>query len=123
MRKLILTLTFITLLSCKSNFQEDNYLGFFSNHRRGFKCNLELKKEGEFKLELKDSGFTKSCIGNWKFISKDSIQLTCSEENTTRALSLSYLNNRVQKIKVISKSKVKLNNTVLKRTKKGNIPN
>ena len=119
MKKLIFII-FITILSCKSNFQQDNYFGTFSNYGKDFKYNLELKKEGIFNLEMTDLSSTKRCKGNWKFISNDSIQLTCSEESTTSMLSSAYMVNRVQKIKVLSKRKVKLNNVILKQ---GNVPN
>lgn len=56
------------------------------------------------------------CDGKWKIIDNEFILLECNEvTNPYEMISSTYMNQKVHKLQIINKKKLKYNNMILKR--------
>ena len=74
---------------------------------------LTLAKDSTFILSKKYFEVNSKCKGKWNYKNRDTILLTCDEENLTSQLTSGYMSERKQKLIVINKNKVKIDNTIL----------
>lgn len=123
MKKVILytIIVFLVFLSCRSlNVGSFPITGTFYKQGKSlgfnFEYKLELREDGSFYLEEKLKDANPRCEGRWEIDGKDSILLKCdSVTNLNEMLTNSYMNNREQMLKMLSRNRLEYKNAVLKR--------
>lgn len=77
---------------------------------------LELRHDSTFTFYMMVKDAKPQCDGRWKIINNEFIILECCEvSNPIEVLSSGYMNQRIHKLKIINKNKLKYSNVVLKR--------
>ncbi len=96
-------------MSCQSTkFHKKDFIGMYKCRTNklsyNFDYKLELNADTTFYLQISNQ----SCIGKWKFLSKNEVILKCDNVNTVDALSSSYLSQREYAIKQINSDSLEL---------------
>ncbi|MFT3994124.1 MAG: hypothetical protein QM660_07440 [Dysgonomonas sp.] len=107
--KYILVTILITFMSCQSTkFHKKDFAGKYK-----YKTN-KLSYNFDYKLELNaDTTFyfqisNQSCIGKWRFLSKNEVMLKCDDVDTMDALSSGYLSQREYTMRLLNGDSLEL---------------
>jgi len=113
MKKIALILITMLALSCKT-LQQDN-IGNYTVKRKDYTYSLTLRKDSTFIFIKTYHEYNSKCEGKWNFTTKDSIVLYCNKEDFPAQMTMGYMSEREQRIKVINSKKIKISNIILKK--------
>ncbi|MBF0762528.1 hypothetical protein IR148_15915 [Dysgonomonas mossii] len=107
--KYILVTILITFMSCQSTkFHKKDFVGKYKYKTNklsyNFDYKLELNADTTFYLQISNQ----SCIGKWRFLSKNKVMLKCDDVDTMDALSSGYLSQREYTIKLLNDNNFEL---------------
>lgn len=105
----------IVLASCKTVSFSQNIQGRYYIEGRDYQYSLSLNNDSSFTFTKKYFEGSSTCQGNWHFLSKDTLLLTCDEADLSAKLQSGYMTERERKVIVLNKNKLKIDNVVLKR--------
>jgi len=108
--KTFLIISFLFLISCKSNFALD---GNYKKVGSDFTYTLNLNKDSTFILTQKYFEVNAKCSGKWKVNKNQEVLLECSEVPIIEQLQSGYLSDRKIKLQILKNNKLKLKNVVL----------
>jgi len=91
-----------------------NIIGIYETNGKDFKQELIIKKNNRFAFTENSFECISKCQGIWSYLTKDTIELKCDSDTTLyAALQSCYISERVRKIVVMTKTTIKLKNTIL----------
>jgi hypothetical protein len=103
--------------SCKTHTALKGLHGTYLAKGKDYYYSLILNPDNTFLLKIKYQDAVPECSGNWRYFTKDTLELTCSALNDiAKSLTNGYMTERNHKVGVINKNKLKLDNVVLRKT-------
>lgn len=96
-------------MSCQSTkFHKKDFVGKYKYKTTKFFYNfdykLELNADTTFYLQISNQ----SCIGKWRFLSKNEVMLECDDMDTMNALSSDYLSQRKYTARLLNSDSLEL---------------
>ncbi|WP_045114775.1 hypothetical protein [Microscilla marina] len=125
MKNLIVLLIYIFISSCVATRTTlDDLPGeFFGQTKKSKKYlmviyHLIIKQDGSFIWTQKMPGATPTCEGKWEVVNNKILYLKCNEErDLTTILSSGFMNRRSLNVEILSNSKLKIDDVVLRKKK------
>jgi hypothetical protein len=116
MKKRIITILAVVLfISCKSVHELQSIQGEYYKQGNDYQYDLVLNRDSSFILSQKYFEVNSTCQGKWIYFSKDTLLLQCNPENVSAQLQSGYMSEREKKVIVVSRNKLQLGKTILKR--------
>ncbi|MFM9951993.1 MAG: hypothetical protein ACKV1O_28945 [Saprospiraceae bacterium] len=109
---------FIIFASCRTPSVQHSLHGLYFAKGNDFEYSLTLNRDSTFILKLKYQDAVPECSGKWRYLDKDTLDLSCSALNDiAQSLTNGYMSERNRKVKIINQNKLKLGEVVLKKVK------
>lgn len=118
MKTLLYLLLVGVAASCKTSSVPQSVHGSYYAKGTDYEYRLTLNRDSTFMLKLKYQDAVPACSGKWKYLSKDTLDLSCSAiGDISESLTNGYMTERTRKVKIINQNKLKLGEVILKKLK------
>jgi hypothetical protein len=114
MNKVLLFIS-VVLISCKTSYLGDSIEGKFINNGKDHNYSLILKSDYTFIYKRHDLDVLRFCSGRWYYINQDTILIQCEEENILQQITTGYLQERENKVIIVSQKKIKIDKLFFKK--------
>ena len=116
--KLFLIFCLFLFASC-SSIKLSEIPGDFEGKTKDSITHISFLEDGRFSFSQQNGEVTRSCEGNWKMQSKNTIIFLCEDGNIIeRVLSSSYMEPIPRTVVFLSKDKIKIGRAKLRKVKK-----
>ncbi len=120
---IFLLLTFVTLFSFVNRDSDfDTMVGIFVHTEKDHIISLNLKSDSTFSLSHSYPGFCsmtrRNCNGKWKLINSNQIEISCISSTQLDAISVGYIQKRIDTVFIKNNNKVYIGKDKLKRKTK-----